>query len=629
MSEQNMPQFSKTRNSLFSRFSALKNIPEKARIAIIASAAAVIVLLAVVITVVIVTGNNVEKNSVLVYQKGNSTVIRINDKELILNESGADGFKTENKEKRVYYTVPSEYDDELFDLYYVGIKKGEITQPIIIDFAVEKDFDVSDGKVYYCKYSSESRSDEGCICDIESNKITEFSTNVDEIFVMGEDGVYFTKMHGDNKVLYSFFDDTPKEISRNITEIRSYGKADKPHLFYETKPVASKNSTELYIVYGSSAPELICDSASQVMYDEYVAGGNLYYFTSSQESVSWSYVISDNFAESDKTMTKPNRLDYFDLFGVTEAYNKAYVAYQDKLIRDEIRQELDAVVAKGDFTVPVYTAFAYNGESVARIAQEVDPARVYAVAPKGTPKIVYEMTSVKAEKTDMATLSGIAARSGMDEVITYAVNIVSESVESKGMAVAMGKSGGSVNYELKDYDKSRTQFRFSGNGNILFGIVRDTVGNRSTLYVTDVTEKVSDKKPVSSGISSFDTQNDSVVYLKTDDGKSTGDIFSFDGKETSKISNAAVDFSVDSNDYIYVFKDYNGFYNEPLADYYAYDDGKEVIAGESVVISTLKGRADGSSAFIENRDGETVLRIYSKGKTTDICQGATNIILFN
>ncbi|MBR2867992.1 MAG: hypothetical protein IKB88_02845 [Clostridia bacterium] len=624
-----MPQFSKIKNSFFSRFSALKNIPEKARIAIIVSAAAVIVLLAVVITVLIITGNNVEKNSVLVYQKGDSTVIRINDKELILNESGADGFKTENKEKRVYYTVPSEYDDELFDLYYVGIEKGEITEPIIIDFAVEKDFDIANGKVYYRKYSSESRSDEGCICDIESNKITEFSTNVDEIFVMGEEGVYFTKMHGDNKVLYSFFEDTPKEISRNIIEIRSFGKADKPHLFYESKPVPSKNSTELYIVYGSSAPELICDNAAQIMYDEYVEGGNLYYFTSSQESVSWSYVISDNFAESDKTMTKPNRLDYFDLFGVTEAYNKAYVAYQDKLIRDEIRQELDAVVAKGDFAVPVYTAFAYNGESVARIAQDVDPARVYAVAPKGTPKIVYEMTAVKAEKTDMATLSGIAARSGMDEVITYAVNIVSESVESKGMAIALGKSGGSVNYELKDYDKSRTQFRFSENGNILFGIVKDTVGNRSTLYVTDVTENVSDKKTVSSGISSFDTQKDSVVYLKTDDGKSTGDIFSFDGKETSKISNAAVDFSVDSNDCIYVFKDYNGFYNEPLADYYAYDDGEEVVAGENVIISTLKGRADGSSAFIENRDGETVLRIYSKGKTTDICQGATNIILFN
>lgn len=612
------------------KFDSFRKIPKKAQIGIIAAAAAVAVALVVVLIVIFVKSNNIENNSILVYKKGNECVVRIKDKELVLPDKDVVDFKAETKDKRVYYTVPSAYDEELYDLYFVELKGSEIAKPSIIDFAVEKNFDVSEGKVYYLKYNSETKANDGCICEIDSQKITEFASNVDEIFVMGESGIYFTKMHGATKVLYSFFEETPAEVSRNISQIYCFGNAEKPHMIYETTANAASGLSQLYIAKEGSAPEMICDSASNVMYDSYVPGGNLYYFTTSKESVSWSYVISDEFAESDKTITKPNRLDYWDLFGVTQAYNDAYVAYQDKLIRDEIRAALDETVEKGGFTAPVYTAFAYNGEAVCKVAHNIDPARVYAYSAFGDPKIVFENTTIKMQETDMATLTQIAARSGMEEVINYASSIVSNSVDSKGMAVAVGKNGSCATYDLTEYDKSRTQFRFTENGENLFALVKDTKGERYTLFSTSLLEsKPSAKETVAASVTSFGIKNNSAVYLKTDVGKVTGDIFSFDGTETQKISNAAVDFVLNGAQDILVLKEYNGFYSEPLADCYAYSDGKEIKVGDSVIVSSFVTRKDGACAFIGNSDESATLMLYGDGESVEISNGVTEIILFN
>lgn len=609
---------------------SFKNMPKKAQIGIIAAAAAVAVMLVVVLVVLLVKSNNIENNSILVYKRGTECVVRIKDKELVLPDKDVVDFKAETKGKSVYYTVPSSYDEDLYDLFFVKLKGSEITNPVIIDYAVEKNFDVADGKVYYLKFNSKSNANDGCVFEADSRKITTFSSNVDEIYVMGKSGIYFTRMHGNNKVLYSFFGETPAEVCRNIVQIYGFGKAEKPHLIYETSANAASGLSQLYIAKEDSSPEMICDSTSDVMYDNYIPGGNLYYFTTSQESVSWSYVISDEFAESDKTITKPNRLDYWDLFGVTQAYNDAYVAYQDKLIRDEIRAALDDTVAKGGFTAPVYTAFAYNGESVCKVAHNVDPTRVYAYSTYGEPKIVFENTTIKTKETDMAALSQIAARSGMEEVINYACNIVANCIESKGMAVAVGKSGSCTTYDLVDFDKSRTQFRFAENGENLFALVKDKQGERYTLFSTSFEQnKPSAKKTVAASVTSFGVKNNSAVYLKTDVGKVTGDIFSFDGSDSQKISNAAVDFVLNGAEDILVLKEYNGFYSEPLADCYAYSDGKEIKVGDSVVVSSFVSREDGACAFIGNSDGTSTLVLYRGGKSVEIGNGVTEIILFN
>lgn len=612
-----------------SALTRLKALPKSAKIAIIAALISVVILLAVVITVQLLKSDNIENNSIIVYQAGNECVIRIDDKEITVSESTADGFKADKESKRVYYTVASSYDDGLYDLYFVQIVNGEIAEPSIIDYGIEKQYEVSDGKVYYLKFNTSTASNDGCVCDTNSRKISTFSANVEAIYLLGNKGIYFTKMHGESKVLYSFFAETPLEVSRDITNIYCYNKTEKPHIVFERKSGVSKVATELYIARDGGGPELICDNTSYVMYDNYTEGGNLYYFTSSQESVSWSYVISDEYAESDKKITKPNRLDYWDLFGVSQAYNDAYIAYQDKLIRDEIRAALDDTVAKGGFNAPVYTSFAYNGEKVFKIAQNVDPARVYSVSAFGDPKIVFENVGIKEGNTDMATLSEIAVRSGMEEVIDYACSIVTESVESNGMAVAVGRSGGCMTYELKDYDKSKTQFGFSDNGNYLFAFVRDTKGGRYTLFSNSLLSAApSSKVTVAANVFDFRISEDSVVYLKTDTGKVTGDIFSYNGSGSVKISNAASAFMLSESDNVFVLKNHNAQLSEPMADYYAYVEKEEIEIGKNVVVSSFTANNEGSAAFIEDNNGETVLKIYNGGDVSEVCDGASQILLF-
>jgi hypothetical protein len=180
---------SKKKSFLPDLFDSFKKIPKKAQIGIIAAAAVVFVALIVVLIVVLFKSNNIENNSVLVYKTGNEFVVRINDKEFTLPDKDAVNFRTDVKEKRVYYTVPSSYGEDLYDLYYVELEKGEITLPAIIDFGVGKNFEAAAGKVYYLKYNKNTSAKDGCVAEIGSQKLTTFASNVDEIFIIGESGI--------------------------------------------------------------------------------------------------------------------------------------------------------------------------------------------------------------------------------------------------------------------------------------------------------------------------------------------------------------------------------------------------------------------------------------------------------
>jgi hypothetical protein len=83
--------------------------------------------------------------------------------------------------------------------------------------------------------------------------------------------------------------------------------------------------------------QLISSGVSQVLYDEYSPGGNLYYFKSSTEDTAWEEIIADDLKEQDKQISQPNPDDYSFIFGYSYKYRKAVTAYQDKVNRDELR----------------------------------------------------------------------------------------------------------------------------------------------------------------------------------------------------------------------------------------------------------------------------------------------------
>lgn len=609
-----------------------KRFTAKLKIILACAAVLIILLCATIVINHIVGSSKPENNSVVVYRSGGVVTVRIDGNEITVSDLSADGFKCDEENKRVFYTVASSRYDGLYDLCYIEKRRSELIAPKIIDIGVERDISVVSGKVYYLKKNVGAGADDGCVCDIDNNTIETFSANVESIYALkGTDRLFFTKMHGDNKVLYSYEKDTPNEICRDVVTVFCYNDTDKPHIIYEKNSQINTGMTELYIAYAESEPEMICDNTYLVMYDNYKAGGNLYYYTSSNESISWAAVISDEYAESDKSVTKPERNSFLAILGISSEYNEAFKLYQEKLIRDEIRTALNESVDKGEFSAPVFTAFAYNKNGIFKVAEKIDPQNVYTVSLFGEPKIIFENAEISADKTDMGTLVSIAQRSTMSEVIDYAKSLVSESVKSKGMAFAAYSDKGSVKYELEGYDNKKTLFSFSENGSRIFAFVRDTKGELLSLYTNSINEQLIPSAciNVDNGISSYRIIDDGVMYMKSDIGKNTGDLYYYDGEKSVKLSNAANAFTVENSDNIIIIKNYNQQLPNPIADYYISVDLKEQLIGENVVVSTFTVDDEGKAAYVCLQENGNILKIYRNGEISSVAENVDEIILLD
>ena len=609
-----------------------KRISKKVAVSLAAVAALIVLICAGVVIFQLTSGTKLENKGIAVYKKGSDCIVRIDGKDEVISDQSAGGFKLDEESNRVFYTVESASGNDLYDLYYIEKRRSELQKPRIIDVGIKKEFDIISGKAYYLRFNDEQRAYDGCICDIESNQIETFSSNVESIFPLkGSKNLYFTKMHIDNRVLYKYENGEASEICRNLTEIYSYNKTDKPHIIYETKSKINSGMTDLYIAYSDSESYLICDNTYLVRYDDYQPGGNLYYFTSSSENVSWSYVIADAYAESDKTVTKPERNDFFSFFGISQEYNEALKTYQDKLIRDEIRTVLNESMINGDFSAPIFNAFAYNSSGNYKVAENINPEYVYTVSAFGEPKIIYESTQVTQSDTDMGTLVEIARRSSMDEVLEYARSVVSDSIKSKGMAYAAYGKNGIVSSELSGYDKTKTLFSFGKQGGRIFAVVRESGGEKLSLYTNSLDEKLmpSAEIGIDTGISSYRFIGDGIVYLKSDINKNSGDIYYYDGEKQNKISNAAGAFTIENDSEIVILKDNDVSKPQPVANYYIYSEKEEKLIGSDVVVSTFNYTDDGKAGFISDNDGKNSFIVYSGGKSAVIDEGVSEILLLN
>ena len=227
----------------------------------------------------------------------------------------------------------------------------------------------------------------------------------------------------------------------------------------------------------------------------------------------------------------------------------------------------------------------------------------------------------------MATLVSIAQRSTMKEVIEYARSLLDESVKSNGMAFAGCSSDGSFSYALEGYDKKKTLFSFSESGSRIFAFVRDTNGERLSLYTNSINDKLMPSACVNvdNGLSSYRIVDDAVVYLKADTGKNTGDLYSYDGEKSMKLSNAATAFTAEKSGSIIVIKEHNLSDSQPTADYYILTGEEEQLVDTDISVSSFNITDGGKAAYIT---GAGSLKIFYQGKTAEISADADEIIMF-
>ncbi|MBR2732219.1 MAG: hypothetical protein IKD72_09590, partial [Clostridia bacterium] len=425
--------------------------------------------------------------------------------------------------------------------------------------------------------------------------------------------------------LYRYADGEASEIARNVQAVYPCESADRPHLIYESREEQNHGKRALYLLYADAQPELLCDDLYDALYAEYT-GGNLYFFTSAVENISWSYVIADPYAAHDKTVTKPRRSGIFSWLFWDEEYNQALAEYNEKQQRDEIREALDALVESGEFKAPVFNAYVYHNGAVDRIAENIDPSRISAVAAEGRPMLIYESVEVTAAQVDMSALTAMAQRGTLDEVVEYAKSIVADSVRSQGLAFAAYGEGGAAKTPLTGYDRSKTAFSFAQDGSLLFAFVRESTPGKLTLYASGIGAdlKPTARRDIAAGVSSYRCSGDCVYYLKTDVGKNTGDVYAFNAQGSTKLSNAASAFLLGGDGALYAIKNSTAA-NDPCADYYLCRDGKETLIAEKIVVSSFQTEGD-RAAFVRE-DG--TLCIYINGACSEVDQDVTRLLLFS
>lgn len=565
-----------------------------------------------------------DRGSILAYQKWNAIVLDLNGSTLTIPDASASGFCADADAGRVFYNIPSSYKDGSFDLLYAYADSNGAVQTKLVDYGVESGFDLKDGKVYYLKYDPASGANAGCVCDPDGHRIETFSTNVQSIYALnGAKGLYFIKMHGDTKVLYYYADGQAQEAARNVQAVYPCENEEQPQLVIETKGEQGKRA--LSVLSDSAAPELLCDDLYDALYAEYT-GGNLYFFTSAVQNISWSYVIADPYAARDETLTKPKRSGFLSWLGLDSSYNDALIEYNQKLERDEIREALDALVENGEFQAPVFNAYVYHNGATDRIAENIDPSRVSAVSPVGTPMLVYESVEVSAAETDMSALMAMAERSSVDEVAEYAKSIVSESVKSHGLAFAAFGENGAANAPLDGYDKSKTVFTFADDGSQLFAFVRENTPGKLTLYATGIGAdlKPTARKDIATGVSSYHCSGETVYYLKTDVGKTTGDVFAYSAQGSEKLSNAAKAFLLGPDGAVFAIKN-DSSAKEPVADYFLCKDGKETLVAEKVIVSSFRQEGDRAAFICE--DGS--LQLFVNGNCMAVDSDVSRLLLLS
>ncbi len=613
-----------------------KSLNKTVKIVMVSLFAAVLVGVCIfVIKLCLDAKSGVPDSFAAVYKKDNVTVVNISGDKLTIDRSDCINIDYSEKTKRLFCLVPSAVageGNEVYDLVYTEYdkQKSALKDLTIIDIGVAPEYFISDDGnfVYYRKYNGKDNAFEGTVCALDSNSITSFASNVNELFVFTSDNtVYFTRPHADSRVLYRFDGDKMSEICRNIVSVNLYNNCDNPHIIFES--LNDDGYSKSLFIADTDGNELISDSVAAVLYDEYLPHSNLYYFSSDSQEVSWSQIISDNYLESDEALERPVREDYVSVYGGTASgYIEALEAYQDKMIRDEIRQSLDTSFADGTLIAPIYTAYAYTGEEIYKLADSVNPEYVYAAEAYGTPRIIYESTVIEGEITDISTLVNIAARSDLDDVIAYACNLIGSAVLSEGLVVSCAGAAEPYSCSLEDFNKSTTLFNFFGDSGDFFAFERDKTGDTSITFnsVNPDTAKL-ESVSVEKNASSYCLFDDELVYLTLDVGKNSGDVYSFSNGKKIKIFNAANAF-FRRGDGIITVKNYTDNNGKAVAEYYLIKDGEQQLLSNNVLTDSFFTDSDMNAVFLRQTEFSTELILYGNGSFETLDTDVEEILVF-
>ncbi len=598
----------------------------------VAVAAAIIVLFvaAAVVALFFFFGGNrnvLTDGQAIVYRKNDGTYLSAAGETVKITVGDDSSVLITEDNKFLIYTTPSAKVSKKYDIYACDISNASKVKkgPVLIDYGVEFSFEYSSEKVYYSKQDLSNLAITTYSYNLNKGKKTDIDFGINNIFVPSKgETLFYTKKFVDFEALYSFSPGEGKrELIKPVTNVHFYDDGEKSELLFETGSY-NEGEAELYRVIPGENPIQIATMVSEVMYEDYVAGGNLYYFTKKDTPTDWRGIIEDDAQDSDSLLKEPNKSDYTFIFGISIQYRLDMEKYQKKQLRDAIREYLDTEVAEEKFS-ETYNLYVRNNDISKKIADGVETENIFAVAQTGAPRIIFTSTQITQSGMSISELSDSIDGDDFESIKPTLDSIISECIKETGFLYADTNKAKPV--ELSYYDDKKSEFIFDDtvdsvyvklfdNNQDTFKLYKQTISNNSAL----------EPEQLASSATNCKVSGERLWYQKNDLDLSSGDLYEYYQGKSDKVETKISSFNILENDEIVLFKDFVSKNGIEIADFYIYNGKKISNISRDVNVRSIEYGADGI-AFISEED-EGKLCIYSKNKLAEIDSGVYTILAY-
>lgn len=400
----------------------------------------------------------------------------------------------------------------------VGSKKSLKKQGKFIEKGIDDGWKTTKDGRFACYGITKSNIKSCYMYSAELQKAETIAESVDEYFPPSVGNtVYFTRRSSNVYSLHrARFGENSENVASGISHVKYAGDNNDYEIIY-TQQTGKSTDVNVYAVKGDEKPAEVCSDVSEIYLNDFVYGGNLYYFTRNKSNVNWQDFITDNYYESDQKIQKPVENDYMVEKGFifkrkvldTTKYNAALHRYEMKEIRDQLREELDKInlgLAVGE----EYTCYAYNNGTSHKLVSGVTLDNIIEFAKDGDPRLIYRKSVIGVDNIiSMDSLVETAKKSSVQKAMDYVRNAVQSSYEVSDSSFCSWYDGSNVvEYELKGYDLDKTQFILADSGTI-YGLA-----DGELYYSSAENAELSSRRLIDSNVSDCSATGDTLFYEK-------------------------------------------------------------------------------------------------------------------
>lgn len=498
----------------------------------------------------------------------------------------------------------------------VGSKKSLKKQGKFVEKGIDDGWKTTKDGLFACYGITKSNIKSCFMYSAELQRAETVAESVEEYFPPSVGNiVYFTRRSSNVYSLHrAKFGENSENVASGISHVKYAGDRNDYEILY-TQSTGNSTNVNVYAVKGDEKASEICTDVSEVYLNDFVYGGNLYYFTRNKSNVNWQDFISDNYYESDKKIQRPVESDYMIERGFifkrkildTAKYNAALNQYELKMLRDQLREELDKIdlgLAVGD----EYTCFAYSDGASHRLVSGITLDNIIEFAKSGDPRLIYRKSVIGVGNIiSMDSLVETAKKSSVQKTMDYVRNAVQSSYEVSDSSFCSWYDGSNVvEYELKGYDLDKTQFILADSGTI-YGLA-----NGELYYSSAENAELSSRRLIDSNVSDCSAAGDTLFYEKLD-SSGTRSLYKFQpkGGKVEVCKNIYSYFAVNKSFVIVLTRQSN---SEELVTAGIYDG-----TGYAVVDSDLN-----LNNFVYSDDAFAYIKNYKSGSGEMYCYSLKN-----